>query len=84
MALYSGFYVKILENICGYVLRFQTKKEFSNNLIVPKNLEEETLWVFWNFSMLQNIEKFEAGTLWRQKIEKKSHSAEKKIKWWTL
>ena len=49
-----------------------------------KKLERETLWAFWNFSLLQNIKKLEGGPFGDKKSKKKSHSAEKKIKSGTL
>ena len=46
-----------------------------NSLIVPKNLEKETLWDFLTFVLLQNIKQIEGRTLWgHKKIQKRSQS----------
>ena len=50
-----------------------------NSLIVPKYIKRETLWVFWYFSLLQNIKKLKGGNLWRRKKSKKSRTVPKKI-----
>ena len=51
---------------------------FLNNVKVPKNVQEGTLWDFLTSIVLQNIIKVEGETLWwNPKSFKKSHSAEK-------
>ena len=48
-----------------------------NSLIVPKNLEEGTLWDFLTFVLLQNTKKMKGGIFGdRKKNAKKSHKAE--------
>ena len=51
-------------------IRKKTKNENFESLIVPKNLKRETLWAFWNFSLLHNIKKLEGGPFGDKKTRK--------------
>ena len=56
-----------------------------NSLIEPKNIKRETLWAFWHFSLLQNIEKnLQVGPFGGKKNSKKSRTVPKKMKVGTL
>ena len=63
-------------------MKFSKKNSFRKCRTVPKNVEEGTLFDFQTCILLQNNKKLKGRTLWGHKkiFEKKSHSAEKKIK----
>ena len=55
------------------------KMRFLNSVTVPKNVKGGTLWDFLTSIVLQNVEKYEGGTLWcNPKSFKKSRIVPKK------